>query len=126
MANDLTKKLDEIATNLASSLKKGVVDFTTLEVTTLTGEVKSILTKTGNKKEIIKMSDIVNKIKTDTGGEIDLVAHTEIHFDHDTINFVKANMNDSDKILYQLHQASIRSANEGRNGFLGLLQKIIV
>ncbi len=124
MADELNEELKKIKTGIASKLKNAVLDFTTLEVTTLTGEVKHIMD--GNSKKFLSTENILKKIKTTAEGEVDLIAHTQIHFDHDTINFVKAGMKKSEKELFLLHQDAIRSANEGRNGFLGLLQKIIV
>jgi len=124
MANELNDQFKSIKKNLATKLKDATLDFTTLEVTTLTGKVSHIMD--GGSKKFLRTEDILKKIKGTADGEIDLVAHTQIHFDHDTINFVKAGMSEGDKELFMLHQDAIRSANEGRNGFLGLLQKIIV
>jgi len=124
MADELNDQFKSMKKSLASKLKDATLDFTTLEVTTLTGKVNHIMD--GGGKKFLKTEDILKKIKGTADGEIDLVAHTQIHFDHDTINFVKAGMNEADKELFMLHQDAIRSANEGRNGFLGLLQRIIV
>jgi hypothetical protein len=124
MADELNEELKKIKIGIAGKLKNAVLDFTTLEVTTLSGEVKHIMD--GNSKKFLTTENILKKIKTTAEGEVDLIAHTQIHFDHDTINFVKAGMKESEKELFMLHQDAIRSANEGRNGFLGLLQKIIV
>ena len=124
MADELNSELKSIKKGLASKLKNAALDFTTLEVTTLTGKVSHIMD--GSSKKFLKTEDILKKIKGTADGEIDLIAHTQIHFDHDTINFVKAGMKKSEKELFMLHQDAIRSATEGRNGFLGLLQKIIV
>lgn len=133
MADELNDQLKTIKTTLAQKLSKAALDFTTLEVTTLTGDVTHIIDSKANSsnqggflttKEILKNINIDSKNKST--GKIELVAHTQIHFDHDTINFVKSGMKDGEKELFLLHQDAIRSANEGRNGFLGLLQKIIV
>lgn len=126
MAKSLEGKFQEIA----DQLKSAVVDFTTLEVTTLTGDVKHIInTGSGaNKKTKFDMKNVVSKLNQSgkTKGEIQLVAHTHIDFDHDTVNFIKSDLGKSGKSLFELHQTAVGTAHEARNGFLSFLQDIII
>jgi len=126
MADTLNEKFEEIGKQLRGAL----VDFTTLEVTTLTGDVKHIInTGTGaNKKTKFDMKHVVSKLNQSgkTKGEIELIAHTHIDFDHDTVNFIKSDLGKQGKELFELHQRAVSTAHEARNGFLSFLQDIIV
>lgn len=133
-----------IAGKVGRSISNAIGDFTTLEVTTLTGNISQIdikktmskevlmeaenndSTNAGNekiKKEIYKLN-LEDLLDSQSKKEIHVVAHTKIHFDHDTINFVSSNADHQD--LFELHLDAVRTANDSRNGFLGLLQKAIV
>ena len=120
MANVLDNKFKEIA----GQIKDAVVDFTTLEVTTLTGDVTQII-KSDNKKTKIDVTDILGKIKGSAKGKVSLVAFTQINFDQDTINFIKSDLAEDELKLFKIHQASVAAAHDGRNGFLSFLQKLI-
>ena len=119
----MNSKFQEIAKQIGDA----VVDFTTLEVTTLTGDVTHLIKSNPNKKSVIDVSDIMGKLKGNAKGKIHLVAHTQINFDHDTINFIRSESDgEENKRLFELHQAAVASANAGRNGFLSFLQKALV
>lgn len=118
--------LDDKFKEIASQIKNAVVDFTTLEVTTLTGDVTQIIKSDGNKKSKIDVSDILGKLKGSAKGKISLVAFTQINFDQDTTNFIKSDLKEDEIRLFKIHQSSVASAHEGRNGFLSFLQKAIV
>ncbi len=120
--NALDDKFKEIATQI----KDAVVDFTTLEVTTLTGDVTQIIKSDSSKKTRIDVSDILGKLKGNARGKVSLVAFTQINFDQDTINFIKSDLGEEEIRLFKIHQASVAAAHEGRNGFLSFLQKAIV
>lgn len=137
--NDMSFKdrLKQISKNVANKIGGAVTDFTTLEVTTLTGEVSHSKIKSSMSKETLNENDNSNTgkesmykisleeiLEEKESKNIQLVAHTKVHFDHDTINFVSSNSDH--KELFPLHLDAIRAANDGRNGFLGLLQKAIV
>lgn len=121
MANKLETKFETIA----DQIKDAAVDFTTLEVTTVTGEVAQILDTKGKfklKESLVK--SLSNKSGT-TKGKIVLVAHTHIDFDHDTVNFVKSNLTAAEKDLFELHEAAIISAHEARKSFLRFLKEVL-
>ena len=126
MANSLEEKFQKIA----DQIKDLTVDFATLEVTTLTGDVKHIInTGTGqNKKTKFDMKNVISKLNQSgkTKGGIELVAHTHIDFDHDTVNFIKSDLGKQGKQLFDLHQTAVGTAHQARNGFLSFLQDVIV
>ena len=61
MADALDNELKNIKKSLATKLKNAALDFTTLEVTTLSGQVKHIMDNSS--KKFIKTEDILKKIK---------------------------------------------------------------
>ncbi len=121
------KTLEGKFQEIANQIKGAVVDFTTLEVTTLTGNVDHVIKTTGKKKSF-DMKNVVSKLGQTgkTEGTITLIAHTHIDFDHDTVNFIKSDLGKQGKQLFNMHQAAVMTANEARNGFLSFLQEIII
>lgn len=121
------QKMNSKFQEIAKQIGDAVVDFTTLEVTTLTGDVTHLIKSDPSKKSVIDVSDIMGKLKGSSKGKIHLVAHTQINFDHDTINFIRSDSDgEENKRLFELHQSAVASANAGRNGFLSFLQKALV
>lgn len=123
MAKSLEAKFEEIA----SQIKDAVVDFTTLEVTTLTGEVDHIINTKGN-NSTFDMKNVVSKISQsgNTKGKLSLIAHTHIDFDHDTVNFIKSDLGRQGKQLFEMHQAAVITSGQARNGFLSFLQEVVI
>jgi Holliday junction resolvase-like predicted endonuclease len=101
------------------SLERAATDLATVEVTTLTGEVKHVL---GADNKGIDLSKAMERLNS---GEIELVAHTNIKFDQDTLVFVSNKSNDEHRKLYQLHKDSVVAAQEARNAFLHFLNEFI-
>ncbi|MEL6922728.1 MAG: hypothetical protein AAFO94_01690 [Bacteroidota bacterium] len=120
MANELREELKGIA----KKIKAGARDFTTLEVTTLSGEVNQILNADGK----FKLKDVVKTLSNKSGttkAKIQLVAHTHIDFDNDTINFVKKELTTDERNLFALHESAILSAQTARKSFLRFLMEIL-
>ncbi|MEM9823651.1 MAG: hypothetical protein AAF985_21375 [Bacteroidota bacterium] len=118
--------LDDKFKEIAGQIKDAVVDFTTLEVTTLTGDVNQIIKTDSSKKTKIDVSNILGKLKGSAKGNVSLVAFTQINFDQDTINFIKSDLGEDEIQLFKIHQEAVASAHNGRNGFLSFLQKALV
>ena len=115
---------------IGQQIREVVVDFTTLEVTTITGDVTHIIKPEGNdpKKNKFDFKNVVSELKSTAGttkAKIHLVAHTHIDFDHDTVNFVKADITNDERNLFILHQAAIDSAHVARKSFLNFLREVI-
>jgi len=101
------------------SLNNAATDLSTIEVTTLTGNV----TKLFNGDEI----DLVQTLITAKGnvkGEVRLVAHTRIEFDQDATQFFNEDITEADDHLLLLHQEMIDSAIDSRNAFLVFLKEL--
>ncbi|MFN8397051.1 MAG: hypothetical protein U0176_20675 [Bacteroidia bacterium] len=116
--------------NLWDGLKKVAGDLTTLEVVTVSGEMKMAVTNPSTdakdkEKWNLKNSDAILNIianpPANASGSLYLVAYTRIDFDHDTVNFVNANPTEEDKRLYTLHVESIKAAQEARAAFINML-----
>lgn len=125
-ATSLRDKFEKIG----EQIREAVVDFSTLEVTTLTGDITQIIKPdpSDNKKNRFDFKNVVTELKNTAGttkAKIHLVAHTHIDFDHDTVNFVKANITNDERNLFILHQAAIDSAQIARRSFLNFLKEVI-
>lgn len=117
--------------NAIDKLNAAVTDLSTIEVTTISGDVSKILKedtthpgtyKFPNKAEIL---NILGGPNQGVGGNIYLVAYTNIDIDQDTINFVKKDLSDSEKALYEVHINSLKAAQEARAGFLKMLAGLV-
>lgn len=112
-------KLKEVVEKALKSLEKAATDLATVEVTTLTGEVKHVLT---DDKKGIDLSKAMEQLNS---GTIELVAHTNVKFDQDTLIFVSNKANDEHRKLYALHKESVVAAQEARNAFLHFLSEFV-
>jgi hypothetical protein len=110
--------LQTVVRKALKSLEAAATDLATVEVTTLTGEVKHVL----DADRKINLSTAMEKLNT---GEIELVAHTNIKFDQDTLIFVSNKANEEHEKLYNLHKESVVAAQEARNSFLHFLREFV-
>ena len=120
MANELRSELQSIA----KKIKAAGQDFTTLEVTTLSGEVSQILNSDGK----FKLKEVVKSLSSKSGttkAKIDLIAHTHVDFDNDTVNFVKKDLTTDERNLFGLHESAILSAQTARKSFLRFLMDVL-
>ncbi len=115
--------------SIFGGLKNVAADLTTLEVTTLTGDIKLLLDKSGTgdkktynfKNKDALMNLIGESAQPDSESEIKIVAYSRIDFDQDVINFVKKDLTDDERKLYDLHLESMKTSQEARAGFLTFL-----
>lgn len=111
--------LKTVVEKALKSLEKAATDLSSVEVTTLTGEVKHILSEDKKGIDLSKAMELLNS------GEIELVAHTNIKFDQDTLLFVSNKANEEHRKLYALHKESVVAAQEARNAFLHFLSEFV-
>lgn len=125
-ASNLNDKFSKIGKQLLNV----AVDFTTINVTTLTGNYTHIInTKEQGGKFTVK-TDFKNFTKElgKKGGvdaQIKLVAHTYVDFDADTVNFVSDEVNPNGDFLFDIHNASLTSAKTSRTAFIRMLKEFI-
>ena len=113
--------LKEILTKALGSLEKVAADLSSIEVTTITGEVSQIISEKG-----IDLPSAIKKLNEGTtNAKIELVAHTRIDFDQDTTQFVKKGFSGNDEKLFELHQNIVKASIESRYAFLKFIQEVI-
>ncbi len=128
MADTAKDKLQE----LWNGIKDVVGDLTTLEVTTLSGNIHKILENqapTGKPvslgfKKPDAMLEIINGQDDKVKGDIYVLAYSRIDFDQDTVNFVANDLTEGDKAVYQLHLDSVKASLEARAAFINMLAGI--
>ena len=109
----LLEKITEKAENFIN-------DITTLEVTTLTGDLSTkVVVDTGDKNKI-DFQKILDSLAPADGSDstIDIVAATKIDFDSDVVQYVQRNANPE---LVKLHDNAIKNSQEARSAFLKAL-----
>ncbi|MBL7971938.1 MAG: hypothetical protein JNL03_10490 [Prolixibacteraceae bacterium] len=112
----LSKKFESIVNGMNLAL----VDFTTLDVLTISGNIKSILSKEG---KIIKPVDLIlnyDAEKTDVRVE----AFTHVDFDQDVIQFYRDGIQEED-LTYKLHQQAVESSKAARLGVLTFIKEVV-
>lgn len=114
-------KLKSALEDALSSLGTAAKDLSSIEVTTLSGDVKQIFN--GDKIDLKKaISDLSEGT---TSGKIELVAHTQIDFDQDTVLFVSDKARSKHKELYELHKEAIASSQAARQSFLLFIREFL-
>ncbi len=109
---------------IAKQIKETAVDFTTVEVTTVTGNIRHLVNTDKTKfnvKDIVKEMGQSGRDKFD----IKVVAHTNIDFDHDTIIFLKEELTPQEKDMFVMHQSAMASSLEARKSFLNFLREVL-
>lgn len=110
--------------NLIASIKETAVDFTTLEVTTMTGDISNLASNEGKfdaKNLISQMSDADGVMNQ----KIKIIAHSHIDFDQDTLLFVKEKLEDSEEKLFLMHKTAVENAQKSRENMLRFIKEII-
>lgn len=108
---------------MVETIKEGAVDFSSLEVTTLNGEISQFIDAKG-KLDVDKVNDFMAE-KSSVQGEIHVIAHTHMAFDQDTLLFTKKDMTPEEREIFQLHLEMLASARASRLAFLHFLKEII-
>lgn len=116
-------KLKTALENALATLDKAAKDLSSVEVTTLTGDVKQIF----NDDREIDLKNVINKLGTGgaVSGKIEVVAHTRIDFDQDTISFISEKAKNKHSDLYELHKEAIASSQEARQNFLRFIREFL-
>lgn len=105
---------------ILDDVREGIKDLTSLEVITLTGDVKSKIDDDGK----IKWGDLVNEAKN-PAGTVELVAATHVKIDSDTVQFVTDTPHGNLEQLLQVHDAAVESAQINRQAVIELVKGIV-
>lgn len=105
------------------SLEKAAKDLSSIEVTTLTGDIKQTFDEHGE----IDLKKALNDLNAggSTSGKIEVVAHTHIDFDQDAIMFVSKDATNKHHELYELHKEAIASSQAARQSFLRFITEFL-
>lgn len=107
-------KLRSALEKALESLEEAGKDLSSIEVTTLSGDVKQIFNG-----EKIDLKNAISELKGGTAsGKIEIVAHTHVAFDQDTVLFVSDKAQSKHSDLYELHKEAVASAQEARRSFI--------
>lgn len=124
-----SKDLSEKFGKIRDQILKVAVDFTTLNVTTLSGNYSHIINteKNGKRSVRTKFHDFTEELGKpgNVKAKVELVAHTHVDFDHDTVNFVSKDVNPNGDFLFDIHNAALDSAKSSRGAFIRMLREFV-
>ena len=114
--------LKEALKGVITKIEAISTDFTTIEVTTLTGDYKHIFDGKGK----VDLKTVFNNLKDGNGtGSIEVVAHTRIDIDLDSINYVSRDAIGQSRELFDLHKDAVASAQTARQNFLHFIKDFL-
>lgn len=116
-------KLRDSLEEALGTLGKAAKDLSSIEVTTLTGDIKQVFNDDGD----IDLKKALNDLNAggSTSGKIEVIAHTRIDFDQDAIMFVNKNAKGKHRELYDLHKEAIESSQAARQSFLRFIREFL-
>lgn len=116
-------KLKNALEDALKTLEGAAKDLSSIEVTTLTGDIKQVFNEDGN----IDLKKALNDLNAggSTSGKIEVVAHTRIDFDQDAIMFVSKDSRNRNHELYELHKEAIASSQAARQSFLRFIREFL-
>lgn len=117
----LKEKLQEKLEELGNAIQ----DLTTLDVTTLSGDVNQVINQETGKFDLKYAMEELTKADSQLRGEVYIVATTHIDVDQDSVNFVKNELTEDEKSLVATHMESIKAAQEARHAFLNFAKEFI-
>ena len=117
----LKEKLKEKLEELGNAIQ----DLTTLDVTTLSGDVNQVINSDTGKFDLKYAMDELTKTDSQLQGKVYIVATTRIDVDQDSVNFVKNGLTPDEKSLVDAHLEAIKAAQEARHSFLNFAKEFI-
>lgn len=106
--------------NILNGLGDAVTDFTTLDVLTISGDIKTII-KGDNK--FLKPADLIKDYDPATS-TVKVEAFTHVDFDQDVIQFYRDGIKEDD-LTYKLHQQAVESSKTARMAVLNFIKEMI-
>ncbi len=114
------ENLRDALDGVLKTIKDAAKDFSSVEVTTMTGDVKKIF----NDEQKIDLKSTLTTMQGATGGEIRLLAHTHIDFDQDATQYFNEDIGEKDVYMLEMHQAMVDSAVESRHAFYEFVKEV--
>ena len=100
-----------------------IQDLITLDVVTVTGDVRVTTEKDGNGKTIIDFDSLFGKEdgKTTVRGDLRIIAASRIEVDKDSLTFIGDNLSEREMELVDMHMKSVTMALEARSAIVARL-----
>lgn len=108
---------------MVGTISAGAADLSSLEVTTLTGEISHFINKEG-KFDMKKIKGAISG-QVVTSARIEVIAHTHMAFDQDCVLFVKEDMSPEERELFHLHLEMLTAARASRMAFLHMIREVV-
>jgi len=103
---------------LVSKIKDFVTDAFTLDVLTLTGDIKLIADNFNQAEQNFSwdavLENVAKQMKPVTGSQLEIVAFTHVEWDKDSVNFVRKDLTDEQKTLVAFHNSAVEAAQKSR------------
>lgn len=116
--------LKDIFSKMVDNLNKAATDLTTLQVTTISGDISHHITDSGSLDFTNAIAELKEK-NGKTNAQLKIVAATHIDFDHDSFHFVKKNLTKEEKELLENHTRMIAQAQEARATLFSFMQNVL-
>jgi hypothetical protein len=104
---------------LVDGIDLALTDLTTLDVVTISGNIKTIIK--GDK--IIKPVALLQDYDP-TNSDVHIEAFTHVDFDQDVIQFYRDGLKEED-LTYKLHQQAVESSKAARMAVLTFIKEVI-
>ena len=109
--------------NLLDTIKDGAIDMTSLEVTTINGDINPFIDTEG-KMDVSKVREELRKTVFNTN-DLKVVAHTRMDFDQDAVVIAKENMTPDELEMFDFHQEMMKTARTSRVAFFHFIEEIL-
>jgi hypothetical protein len=114
---------------LTSKISDFVNDVATLDVLTLTGDIAFVANEYDKTEKSFKWDAIFEQMAAQmqpaAANKLEVVAYTHAEWDLDSVNFVRKDPSESDKILIEAHNQAVSAAQKSRFEAVKLVAEIV-
>ncbi|MBX2842495.1 MAG: hypothetical protein KTR26_12045 [Flammeovirgaceae bacterium] len=112
-----------------NKIAAAIEDLSSLQVSTYTGDLviegKNLITTEEGKPMKFNTKSILDHVQKQGNIKFKLVGYTYIDVDSDTVNFVKEDLTEDDRVLVEAHKTMVQASQESRMAFLNLVKELI-
>lgn len=117
--------LKEKLENALDSLGNAIKDLSSLDVTTLSGDITAIYATQQGEFDLQSVLTELSKTDSTLRGKVYVVASTHLSIDQDATQFVKADLKPEEQSLVKTHLETVKTSLEARNSFLNFAKEFI-
>lgn len=117
---NLMSKLSDKLSAIVDKIDETIIDFSTLDVVTISGDVKTVIKPDG---KFMKPADLMKNYDAKTSS-VRVEAFTHVDFDQDVIQFYHDGIKEDD-LTYKLHQQAVESSKAARQAVLSFIKEVI-